>query len=237
MDVLIDYNNIQPNYRQRGVNYVIESVLESLPESLLPHGVDLAIRLYGGWYEASRLSRGAQMLSGEIAKHFPRNISLGTPGKPRIARVFVELARSLLLDPSRIIPDTYRVKQAPRNLGVKSVPFTGCVDEKKCSLLDTHHLFDSGQCPASGCFVGVPEIIERNEQKLVDTMLTVDLVWSASSQISDIVVVTSDDDFWPGIRTAIYSDVSVHHVHTFSGRRTPIHYSSSVRSNCFEYSI
>ena len=237
MDVLIDYDNIPPHHRRRGISNMVMSILEALPESLLPHGADIAIRLYGGWYESSRLSRVAQTLTGEIADYSPAIISLGTSGEHRFVRVFVELARSLLIDPSRIIPDTYRVKGTPRNLRPKEFPYEGCAHDAKCPLIGAYQLLQTGQCPAIECLVRVTDVIERHEQKLVDTMLTVDLIQATSSDITDIVVVTSDDDLWPGIRTAIFSGVCVHHIHTQKRQRTPVHYSANVDKNYRQYSF
>ena len=53
-------------------------------------------------------------------------------------------------------------------------------------------------------------------------MLTVDLIQATSLGVSDIVLVTSDDDLWPGIRTATSAGVCVHHIRTQQTSQTPL---------------
>lgn len=49
-------------------------------------------------------------------------------------------------------------------------------------------------------------------QKLVDTVLTADLIQVSPPASTQIAVVTSDDDLWPGIYTALSQGATVHHV-------------------------
>lgn len=237
MNVFVDYDNIQHYQRRRGINNVVMTILEVLPETILPHGADVSIRLYGGWYQYRRLSRVAQYLTGEIAGFSPASISLRTSGQQRTLRVSVELARSMLVDPSRIVSNTFRLRGTPSNLRSKKMPYDGCVDALGCPLQGTYQLLTSGGCPVAECTTELTDVIERHEQKLVDTMLTVDIIHASSWMKSDIVVVTSDDDLWPGIRTAISMGVDVHHIHTQGGRRTPFHYSANVGKNYHQYTI
>lgn len=237
MNVFVDYDNIQRYQRQRGINNVVMTILEVLPESILPHGADVSIRLYGGWYQNQRLSRVAQYLTGETAGFSPASISLRASGRQRTLRVSVELARSMLVDPSRVVPNTFRLRETPTNLRSKKMPYHGCVDIPGCPLQGTHQLLANGRCPVYGCSTELTDVVERHEQKLVDTMLTVDIIHASSWMKSDIVVVTSDDDLWPGIRTAISMGVDVHHIHTQGVRRTPSHYAANVGKNYYQYSF
>lgn len=78
----------------------------------------------------------------------------------------------------------------------------------------------------------------RPEQKLVDTMLTADLIHVASLMgTSDLVIVTNDDDLWPGIRMAVHLGATVHHVHPRKRQTTPGFYASTVTKNYFQYSF
>lgn len=237
MNVFVDYDNIPRYLRQRGINNVVMVILEALPVSLLPIGEDVTIRLYGGWYHYRRLSRLAQRLTAEIASFSPAAVSLRTSSGPRMLRIFVELARSMLVDPSHIVQNTFRVRGTPDNLRSKRLPYDGCADSSRCPLSGTYRLLADGRCPRDECTTEVTDVIQRNEQKLVDTMLTVDLIHASTWMKSDVVVVTSDDDLWPGIRTAISMGVDVHHIHTQVGRRTPVHYSANVGKNYRQYSI
>ena len=235
--VLIDYDNVLQSDRQKGLNHVVKSVLKKLPKNVLPHGASIVVRLYGGWYRSNQLSRRAQELSIQIKHYYPDTLALGTANMRRSVFISVVLARSLLIDPSRDILNTYRVRGVPSNLHPKAFPFQTCAQKAMCPLVGAHTLLRTGRCPDSSCGVRIADVITRHEQKLVDTMLTADLIHAASSGISDIVVVTDDDDLWPGIRTAIYIGAFVHHIHPQKGRSTPTYYSSIVKKNYSQYSF
>ncbi len=237
INVLIDYDNVLQSDRQKGLNYVVKSILKKLPKSVLPHGTYIVVRLYGGWYRLNQLSRYAQDLSIQIKRHYPGTLALGTANMRRSVFVSVVLARSLLIDPSRDILNTYRVRGVPSNLRPKAFPFQACAQNAMCPLAGAHTLLQTGRCPDSSCGVIIADVITRREQKLVDTMLTADLIHAASSGTSDIVVVSNDDDLWPGIRTAIYLGAFVHHIHPQKGRSTPTYYSSTVKKNYSQYSF
>ncbi len=237
MNVLVDYDNIPRHHRNRGIDNIVDKIADALPANLLPHGTNITLRLYGGWYRYRKLSRIAQSLTAEIAKYSPATVRLGSSPARRLLRASVELARSMLIDPSQIIPNTFRIRNAPSNLHPRAIPFTGCADSVLCPLKATHDLFANDRCPAVGCLTEVADVVQRDEQKLVDTMLTADLIYTTSLRKSDIVVVTSDDDLWLGIRTAISLGACVHHVHTQPSRRTPRYYSGHVGYRYREYSF
>lgn len=67
-------------------------------------------------------------------------------------------------------------------------------------------------------------ILERQRQKLVDTMLAVDLLYLGTVSDEPIAIVTSDDDLMPPIIQAVYNGAKVLHLHTIAGRSTPAHY-------------
>ena len=237
MNILIDYDNVETIERQRGLLNVVQTTLNKLPVTLLSHGAAVTIRLYGGWYKEDRLSPNAQKLSAEIAQDFPAVISLGVRGTSRQVRASVDLARSLTIDPSRDLLNTYRLRSVPPNLQPKEFPFEGCVQREACPLTGTHSLLKNGVCLKESCSVKIVDVMTRPEQKLVDTMLTADLIHAASLGPSDLVVVTNDDDLWPGIRTAVHLGVTVHHIHPRRGRTTPELYASTVTKNYSQYSF
>lgn len=70
----------------------------------------------------------------------------------------------------------------------------------------------------------------RVEQKLVDTMLVADLIHLAINGEMTIAVVSSDDDFWPGILSAMTLGAHVVHIGT---KYAPSHrmYLSSLGNN------
>jgi uncharacterized LabA/DUF88 family protein len=58
------------------------------------------------------------------------------------------------------------------------------------------------KCPDLACAVTAEQALKKREQKLVDTLLACDIVTLAVSGVKEIVLVSSDDDFWPAIHAA-----------------------------------
>lgn len=67
-------------------------------------------------------------------------------------------------------------------------------------------------CPIAKCNTPLSSVISRPEQKLVDAMLVADLIYYGQNSPDIIVVVSGDDDLWPGIRAALVSGASIYHV-------------------------
>ena len=238
LKMLIDYDNVEWRVRQRGVESVIRTVLQQMPEDVLPPGIRVETRIYGGWYDKQRLSVTAQKLREEIEQSFPSVMSLSTLGHRSGIYVSAELVLALSISPSADLLNTYRIHGAPRNLRTRAYPFTGCVlADPGCPLRGTYDFLTKGICPESGCAVRFRDVVTRPEQKLVDTMLTADLVYAATRQPSTVIVASNDDDLWPAIHTAVNLGTTVHHVHPVVGRSTPDIYSSTVRENYFQYSF
>ena len=236
--MLVDYDNVDRLERQRGLLNMTTVILGRLPRSVLPNGVRVAARLYGGWYRQDRLSRVAQRLAREIERCFPSAVSLNDFGVARRLTVSVELARSLAIDPATNLLNTYRVRGVPANLRFRRFPLPACVrHDGDCSLSETYSFLKHGSCPRRDCPVQLHDVLVRPEQKLVDTMLAADIIHAAVGSRSDLIVVTNDDDLWPAIYTAVNLGVFVHHVHPRRGRRTPELYASTVPSNYSQYSF
>ena len=235
--MLIDYDNVESAVRQEGVAGVIHRILHLLPEDVLSPVTHVAARLYGGWYNERLLTEAAQKLRGDIEHHFPFVVPLLTPGRRSGILVSAELALALSISPNVHLMNTYRIRSAPRNLRAEDYPFAKCVSPTAgCPLHATHHLLTTNRCPEPGCPVRIREVITRPEQKLVDTMLTADLVYVARRP-STVIVASSDDDLWPAIHTAVHLGTTIHHVHPIGGRRTPDIYAATVEKNYFQYSF
>jgi hypothetical protein len=69
-------------------------------------------------------------------------------------------------------------------------------------------------------------MLTRPQQKLVDTMITVDAIYLAQSDPHLLCIVSSDDDLWPAIRTTVLLGRPTIHLHTKAGRRTPGYYAT-----------
>jgi len=221
--VLVDYDNVPELDRNRGPVHVVTRIVDALGSSVAGEA-DMRFRLYGGWFQGAILTRRAQMLAPALQAEFPRPIALlhGVAGAPIIARV--ELALALEAAPGRYLTHTYRDRSLPKNVRCAAIPYASCKTPGACPIAPMHVLLRDAQCPEPGCGVDVAGVLTKPEQKLVDTMLTVDLLHFARSTTGTIAVVSADDDVWPGIQGALIYGARVAHVHPLPGRTTPSHY-------------
>jgi uncharacterized LabA/DUF88 family protein len=81
-------------------------------------------------------------------------------------------------------------------------------------MLIVREFFSSGKCPQPSCDRKLNQFILRSEQKLVDTMLVSDLVYLAHTGEPCVVILSSDDDMWPGMLLAMSYGMRVVHVGT-----------------------
>lgn len=234
MFVLIDYDNVPALHRSRGVEHVITRVLEPLGPAAFGPGEHLRVRLYGGWFEESSLTRVGQAVAADLSGFSPRAMTVVQGSTTVTVIVAAELADSLLVSPRRVLENTYRAKGTPRNLRCPHPPFPRCASPSACPLSAVHALITSASCPFAGCLTELHEVITRAEQKLVDSMLTADIIHVAHSTETKIVVVSSDEDIWPGVLSAVTLGTTVYHVHPKPGRTIPVRYSAGMGSQYIE---
>lgn len=189
----------------------IELLLSKMDVNHFDNIKEVRIRLYGGWYEEKMLSRLAQRLASEIEENKPYIYKIQNIEKKLI--VNIELSYSLISDENKHLFYTYRPRGVFYGLKIKSHTDVSCTEEC-CPIKMIEGILNKNKCPI--CQRNeMQSLFYRGEQKLVDTMITSDIVFlSANKKI--IVMVSSDDDFWPGIITAIANGSKVIHVETKS---------------------
>lgn len=237
MVVLVDYDNVLEIERQRGVQNVIDKILHTIGVSALSSSQRVRIKLYGGWYERSNLSRRAQQLAVDIQHFFPGVVSISDGTSQISLFAQVELAQTMEIDPRTTIENTYRIRSMPPGLRCDSQPYRGCTNTALCPLINVSSFINSGVCPESGCEVLSDDLIRRAEQKLVDTMITSDIIFLASNHNDRLCVVSSDDDLWPGIKSALLLGARVYHIHTKPRRATPLYYSRGAGTGYVELAL
>ena len=219
MVILIDYDNIDNALTRLGVHYIISKIVSKIDPHEISSGNRIITRLYGGWYENNNFTRRAQTLSGDIILNFPTVLTLSDNSTSIV--VNCELALSMLADPTNHLFHTYRPRGIPEGLQVFHPSMLGCTDPS-CPLIATYDFLTKDSCIKCGK-IKPRDLFYRGEQKLVDTMLTSDLIYSVN-QPSNLCIVSSDDDFWPGIMTSLTLGKKVIHLHT-RNRHTPRFYS------------
>ena len=211
MIALVDYDNVPAPHR--GPEYLIARLLDAIGVARLTVDANLRCRLYGGWFDHATLSRRAQRLAAALHAVFPKRMAVTHRGHGVLVRVGVELARTLAGD--RLdMTHTFRRRAVPTGLGCLPGPFPGCAHPPQCPVAGMDRFINTAACPVAGCGVSTEQVLQRDEQKLVDAMLVADLIRLAQTTNELLVVVSSDDDMWPGIRVALLYGARVVHVHT-----------------------
>ena len=208
MILLIDYDNLPRSLRAGNLRQVIEILLAKLDSPTVASINRISCRLYGGWLRKKILSRKAQRLSQQIDQYFPLALSLTDR-----ANVFVEveLAIALACDPQHVFTHTFRLRSKPE-FQVKRFPLKECVKPSTCRIFNVNTFVYDNVCPKVNCNVTPETAFYRAEQKLVDSMIVVDLVHYAIHQRERLVIVSGDDDMWPGIRYALLQNALITHV-------------------------
>lgn len=223
MDVLVDYNNLSRTDLAKGATFVVEKVLTALGHAHLASATRIHVRLYDGWYQGNALTPRAQAVSAQLQADFQRTFTASDGAATVRVVVTAELAFALKIDPGTDIQHTYRLRAAPRGLSCADPVAAGCA-LSPCALATTHQFFSARKCPAPTCAIEPKHLINRGEQKLVDGMLAADLFYLHRQGEARVVVVSSDDDLWPAIRSVLDLGMHVIHVHPLSGHRVPPYY-------------
>jgi uncharacterized LabA/DUF88 family protein len=139
-----------------------------------------------------------------------------------------ELAHALISEPHFIWLDTYRERtEGGYSLFVRKPHEIPCY-AGNCPVNTISHLIDHHECPKDNCERTLQDILGKREQKLVDCMIACDLLEIARQKARQVVVVSSDDDIWPAIRTVVNAGTALYHVHTRSRKLMPQKYTDSL---------
>jgi uncharacterized LabA/DUF88 family protein len=220
--VFIDYDNLTELHKMSKIlDVVTKALLQSEIDSKGGNG-SCSIRIYGGWFEGTLMTKLAQDLSVAIQNDFPTIVRIPQSGQGIIPLVTTaELAVSMLEDPTQHLFGTYRKKGKPNNVRVQKPENVGCSDAS-CLLPNLRKMLKSGHCPISTCAVMSQELVYRHEQKMVDTMLTCDMIYAQKSSFSHIILISGDDDFFPPVQTILLRGTPVVRFHTRPGRMRAI---------------
>lgn len=213
MVILVDYDNVIDANKRLGLALLVERVVARIAGSGIALGSSAHVRLYGGWYESDKLTRRGQSLAAEIQREFP-NVVHPPPG--RGIRLTCELALSLDVDPRTHFHHTFRKQSSPTDVRCRDPRALGCANAA-CPAAHVHQVLGSGVCTSAGCHRTIEDLLFRSSQKLVDTMLTVDLLSVANRIPEPVAVVSSDDDLWPGLYHVLSTGHAAIQVHTRPG--------------------
>lgn len=215
--ICIDFDNLLPHHKSDGVRKTIEKILQTCV-NLNNTKATCEIRIYGGWYEEKVMTKLAQKISTEIQNDFPAIFRVSMRDKQIcIITSTAQLAVALIEEPNHHLFSTYRRKGKPSNIRVEMPSNIGC-SNSSCILPMAKKLLQTGRCSNPSCTTSSDSLVYRHEQKIVDTMLACDLIYLCKQKYENIIIVSSDDDFLPPIRTAMLSGSKVIRVHTKSNQ-------------------
>ena len=209
MVILIDYDNIPKPILRGGLCHTVEEILGKIEFEPVAPITNVSCRLYGGWLKGRSLSQKAQKLSHQIHEDFPLPVYVSNETK---IIVKAELVTSLACDPFNNFPNTFRIRSQLAPFRVKRFPVPGCAVPHNCPISVVDPFVYNQICTHEDCGISPETVFYRAEQKLVDSMIVVDLVHFATYQEEHLVLVSGDDDMWPGIRYALLKEALITHI-------------------------
>ena len=213
--VLIDYYNLPNRLTRSGPSGLWNRLQPAVTRALGQHERSISLRLYGGWYDDKGLTRDGDRFARDIGQGFP--LVLRHPSG--LQRIHCEIVSSLLINPNQLFPATVRTRRGLRR-GTSARRPRNCNNLNSCSIFKMRDWL-RGQCPERACPVTSDDVFRRREQKLVDSLISCDLITIAhNSQQSPALLVTEDDDLVPAMLLALHLGGLVYHVRTVAGRHS-----------------
>jgi uncharacterized LabA/DUF88 family protein len=221
--VLIDYDNVDQSITRAGPIECAKILVQLVPETIVAKYDAVTVRLYGGWRENGSLTRLAQTIVPEIRRQSPTVIPTNSKHGASSLRLIVQLADSPI---GSNIPfdQTLARERSLRRFRAAPSKLADCRDIANCGMRGFYRLDHLSPCANEACGSVLGDLLVRDEQKMVDTLLVCDIAHQAYSvRASDIVVVSSDTDIWPGIHLALKGGCRVLHVHPKPSTQTQRH--------------
>jgi len=197
--VLVDFDNI--DFSLRSNLSALENRLFSAVSAIQQYD-EINFRFYGGWDYNRRTSYSAASILPWIHS-FPHVINS--------TLLNAEIARSLAFEKVNL-PFTYRRRTKRINFEVDISQI--CVSNSSCDLYRLNQILKNKKCSKSGCGKFFNEAFLVNEQKLVDAMISSDLLYLSTLHKDHVFLVSSDDDFIPPIRYLCNIGYSIKIIHT-----------------------
>lgn len=206
MYILLDYDNAwkptSGDINSAELSLLYQKIIEKMDEIYPVAGLEtrrINIRLYGGWDCNSTQSPHSQILQTIIdnSDFKPFVYQNG----PKHTFLNSELAYSLISLRHFSFRNTYRKSGASREK-IQFIDSFECA-HSNCPFLTIKEILDRGGiCTHEDCKKKLKGLFVKHHQKLVDAMLTTDLLHLAQTEEA-VVLISDDDDFWPSIRHAL----------------------------------
>lgn len=230
LTVFVDYDNLQAIHTSAGPVSLARMLVALIPTAVLVRYTSVSVRLYGGWRSGAKLTRLAQRLIPDIRQGSPSIFSAHHEGASVSLRLTVELADKPI-GATLPLEETLVYERDLRKFRSRALPWQHCTNTGNCGLMAFSNIGHASACADSSCTVTLGNVLVRDEQKMVDTLIVADMAHCIhGAKVSDIVVVSSDTDMWPGVLLALGAGCSVIHIHTKHGWRTQGHLMRTIAS-------
>lgn len=228
--VFVDYDNVESTFTRAGPVNLGKMLVGIIPASILAKYQGVTVRLYGGWRSQGTLTTSAQRLIPIIRADSPCIVNSTLAGTTLPIRLIVELAEKPL-GTALPLEETLVKDRGLRKFRARTTPWPQCTNMSSCGLGNITGLTHASLCGNAGCSTKLGDILVRDEQKMVDTLIVADIASQVFvSKATDIVVVTSDTDMWPGILLALRTGCHVLQIHTKRDWRTQRHLLNTISS-------
>ena len=221
--MFVDYDNVERGLTRAGPVAFAKTLATLVPPDVLARHDSLVARLYGGWRMQGNLTTAAQRLVPDIRAGSPAMVGNSHVGFAARTRLSVELADRPIWS-SRPLEETFVRNRELRAFRARERGWAACTSPNACGLNQFISLSHRTTCATPGCLSCLADVFVRDEQKMVDTMIVADIAHQVlNGRATDIVVVSSDTDMWPGVLLAVQAKCRVTHVHTRAAWRTQRH--------------
>lgn len=221
--VFVDYDNLDDLLVRPGPVALAQVLFSLLPSNVLARHASVEVRLYGGWRAQGSLTVEAQRIVPRIRSDSPTVAAFVHQNCTKNMRLAVSLADAPI--GTRLpLQETLAKDRDLRKFRTRPLGWANCVDSGNCGFAHIVPASHSTRCCKSGCGSQLRDVFVRDEQKMVDTLIVADIAYQALSQrATDIAIVSSDTDMWPGVLLALGAGCNVIHIHTTNGWRTQRH--------------
>lgn len=221
LPVIVDFDNIDAHYRAQGPLSLARMLIRLLPANLLYLYDLVSVKLYGGWRTGTNLTNSASILAASISHESQTTLTIKHIGDEKVIRISVSLAGGPA-GTRKILPDTYVRNRKLRQFRTLNTPWRECASHQRCGMALLHSGHNDTGCQTKDCYVRIGDVLVRDEQKMVDTLMVADIAHETFvSKSEDIIVVSSDSDVWPGIFLALQNGRRVTQIHCKTGFKTP----------------
>lgn len=205
---LIDFDNFYPHVRQYyDFGFLVHEFNRIVGEALdIDASIEyVIIRLYGGWMEYGLLTPLASLIQQEISRaHF---FPLTHPKKSGLLRGNIILATSLISLPSMTWENTRKQRNGlPRLRLDRAMVSEVCeTNTERCpiKILERFSKKRGKLCSIPGCSLTNDTAFRVVEQKMVDVILSCDILFLADQpNVSSIIILSDDFDIHPAIALA-----------------------------------